>query len=219
MEGNVTNENRREHPIEGQSHWCDGWTADEELCCQIVSNDSDHCEAGHPNQIRTFSRSLSLDDMPGTYVDAANGLRSLSIEDIPSAQSFADKNEIVPDYDVERAAWEKQWDQAPTPTAEDLVRNRRDRERLEKIGLADFEFAHPRDAVAVRIRGDATMWGETVAAPSVYRDEVGLAVRGTPVSGYEVLVRFAPDEYCVSFFWRELVKVVPVPGESPKYIV
>lgn len=42
----------KQEPIEGQSHWCDGWTADEEPCHQIVRHDSDHCEAGHSNKIR-----------------------------------------------------------------------------------------------------------------------------------------------------------------------
>ena len=38
-------------PIEGRSHWCEGITADEKPCGQVVNNDSDHCEAGHLNMV------------------------------------------------------------------------------------------------------------------------------------------------------------------------
>jgi hypothetical protein len=51
-----------EEPIEGQSHWCDGYITTErrdgraELqirsCFNVVRNDNDHCEAGHMNKIR-----------------------------------------------------------------------------------------------------------------------------------------------------------------------
>ena len=41
-------------PIEGQSHWCEGYTrwVLRHKCNNIVSNDSDHCAAGHRNKIR-----------------------------------------------------------------------------------------------------------------------------------------------------------------------
>ena len=42
-------------PIPGQSHWCDGWTADDFKCMQIVLNTSNHCEAGHKNEIRPIT--------------------------------------------------------------------------------------------------------------------------------------------------------------------
>jgi hypothetical protein len=51
--------NKIVEPIEGQSHWCDGtnelldWSFVKRPCRNIVRNDSDHCEAGHPNAIRT----------------------------------------------------------------------------------------------------------------------------------------------------------------------
>ena len=51
---------KRIEPIEGRSHWCDGWVRYGELRCgNVVSNDSDHCEAGHPNKLRDQNRSNS----------------------------------------------------------------------------------------------------------------------------------------------------------------
>jgi hypothetical protein len=43
---------RQEIPIVGQSHWCEGRTLLGFKCHQVVRNDSDHCEAGHPNRLR-----------------------------------------------------------------------------------------------------------------------------------------------------------------------
>jgi hypothetical protein len=45
---------KQQLPVRGRSHWCDGHTSDRRNCKQIVLNTSDHCEAGHPNFIRTL---------------------------------------------------------------------------------------------------------------------------------------------------------------------
>ena len=37
-------------PVAGQSRWCEGLG---NTCAQVVGNDSDHCEAGHPNAVHT----------------------------------------------------------------------------------------------------------------------------------------------------------------------
>lgn len=224
---NVSSRDRREVPIEGQSHWCDGWTADEERCYQIVSDDSDHCEAGHPNRIRAVPRDTSSGDS-GAYADAADGLGSLSIEDVPPAQPRDvrrirmhvqnEEEALVPDYDADRAVWEEQWDRWPSHTVEYLLRSQRDREKLEGNGFTDLEFAHPQDVVAVRVRDDATVRDGSILVPSTYRGRVGLAVRDTPVSGYEVLVRFGTGEYG-SFFWSEFIKIALGPGGPPKSAV
>jgi RNA polymerase subunit RPABC4/transcription elongation factor Spt4 len=39
-------------PVEGRSHFCEGRTLFGRKCHHVVSNDSDHCEAGHKNKIR-----------------------------------------------------------------------------------------------------------------------------------------------------------------------
>lgn len=40
-------------PDELHSHQCEGHRVDGQACQQMVRNDSNHCEAGHPNKIRT----------------------------------------------------------------------------------------------------------------------------------------------------------------------
>jgi hypothetical protein len=50
-------------PIRGQSHWCDGRTLSGKKCRQVVSNDNDHCAAGHPNKIR--QRSIKTSERRG----------------------------------------------------------------------------------------------------------------------------------------------------------
>jgi hypothetical protein len=79
----------REMPIEGQSHWCEGWvinpTSYDRRCRNIVSNDSDHCEAGHKNIVRNklsrYARVLnnlasSVEADPGLSPEADEALRS-----------------------------------------------------------------------------------------------------------------------------------------------
>ena len=39
-------------PVDGQSHWCDRRTLLGKRCRNVVSNNSERCEAGHPNAIR-----------------------------------------------------------------------------------------------------------------------------------------------------------------------
>jgi hypothetical protein len=41
----------RAKPVIGKSHWCEGTNVDGTACRQIVSDFSDHCEAGHPNRL------------------------------------------------------------------------------------------------------------------------------------------------------------------------
>lgn len=67
---------QRAMPIKGQSHWCEGYTANKRACRQVVLNTSDHCEAQHPNRVRSItpsdkdlgptaplSSALSVDDL------------------------------------------------------------------------------------------------------------------------------------------------------------
>ena len=50
----------KQEPIEGQSHLCDGFTAQYEPCSNVVRNDSDHCSAGHKNQLRVSASGVLL---------------------------------------------------------------------------------------------------------------------------------------------------------------
>jgi transcriptional regulator with XRE-family HTH domain len=81
----MTNEHgvKSRGPIKGQSHWCDGSTADGEPCYQVVRNDSDHCEAGHSNKIRSEPTTDSrISD--SNAQDAK--MTSFEIDEIPSTQ-------------------------------------------------------------------------------------------------------------------------------------
>lgn len=98
-------DNARSIPVGGQSHWCDGWTADHYPCRQIVLNASDHCEAGHKNSIRvTLLIDVPVDSLT-VPADATEGLVSLSIDDISdsscplevTAQTEDKKRDIVED--------------------------------------------------------------------------------------------------------------------------
>jgi hypothetical protein len=217
---NMSDKGKQQGPIDGQSHWCDGQTTDEEPCYQVVRNDSDHCEAGHPNRIRIHMPEVwqdIVDDYPIGSIERRIAERhiksegSLDVEDISVPATAVDveaggKKAVISDYDIGRATWERQWDYQPPLRLTDVEQT-----HFEGHGLAIFVLDHPQDAVAVRVRDDALMWGEALAAPSTYRGEVGLAIRGKPIPGYEVRVRFN-DGSEASFFWRELQKVNPGPG-------
>jgi hypothetical protein len=79
-------------PIEGQSHWCDGWNRQafpgngwrfRLPCGNIVRNDSDHCEAGHKNKIRTQpSANINQADIVSDHV-------SLDIDDLADTKAEA----------------------------------------------------------------------------------------------------------------------------------
>jgi hypothetical protein len=77
-------------PIEGQSHWCD-WSVlvthgrrRTELirCHNIVRNDSDHCEAGHPNEMRSTGVTLTSKVDESIVADPVRD--SCEVEDLAS---------------------------------------------------------------------------------------------------------------------------------------
>ena len=206
-------------PIEGQSHWCDGQTTDEEPCYQIVRNGSDHCEAGHGNRVRVLQDSAQ--EVQGPVTDAW-GLIPAS-EPSPEIETMVDARAPVKpardDYAVGRAVWEDWW-ASHHLSARAILRSRRDRRSLKKAGLAVLESKYPKDYVAVRVDSNARIGADVNASRSAYRDRVGLAYRDLrgdrPISGYSVLVKFAPSAPGTSFFWRELL---PVPRISLSYWV
>ena len=71
-------------PTPGQSHWCDGRTLSGRGCKNVVADDSDHCEAGHPNKIRT---PMTLDAVSSiAMVEPA----LLSVDDLLSLSTAVD---------------------------------------------------------------------------------------------------------------------------------
>lgn len=78
---------RQSVAIKGQSHFCDGYRKSifpsrRSPRNNVVRDDSDHCEAGHPNRLRT-SPSDTTSRTP-TSVGVVNESESLSVEDISS---------------------------------------------------------------------------------------------------------------------------------------
>ena len=69
---------RRSVPIEGQSHWCEGYTAKGRGCTQIVRNDSDRCKAGHANHI--MGRTVLSINSEFDALASSGGIDGLSLE-------------------------------------------------------------------------------------------------------------------------------------------
>jgi hypothetical protein len=78
-------------PIPGQSHWCDGDTASKKAgkpfrhCNNVVNNDSDHCAAGHPNEIRSTSYPSESADLLSDNIPS--GESSYEIHDLAMSLS------------------------------------------------------------------------------------------------------------------------------------
>jgi hypothetical protein len=208
----------RSTPIEGQSHWCDGKTTDEEPCYQIVRDDSDHCETGHKNRIRVSQTPASevRESIVEARTPSSTFWASPEVEVMTAVRTSA--KPARDDYAAGRAVWEAWWRNHHLPVRV-VLQAGRDRRMLRKAGLAALESKYPQDYVAVRVDSNAKIRSEFNARRSPYHDRVGLAYRDPegdrPILGYSVLVRFAPlpdsipgtNGAGVSFFWRELLPI------------
>ena len=87
-------------PIYGQSHWCEGRNINGMKCQNIVRNDSDHCEAGHPNEVypvdvMSMAGASAIQPRPESY----------GVEDLASQNTAPDWRKVeqmvgFPDYGV-----------------------------------------------------------------------------------------------------------------------
>jgi hypothetical protein len=75
-------------PVKGQSHWCDGMTADYHSCLQVVPNTSDHCGTGHPNFLRTLLTAESTPHDLSTSKPEVGAERPLILDTIERFRTF-----------------------------------------------------------------------------------------------------------------------------------
>ena len=98
-------------PYSHQSHPCEGRRVDGQVCQQVVADTSDHCEAGHPNKVRTNVIALVDTGLDGAPED-------FSVEDFaPPADRPDQSNPLVSQY----------WDDGLDNTCAHAVENDRDR--------------------------------------------------------------------------------------------
>lgn len=69
---------------------------------------------------------------------------------------------------------------------------------------AMMKVNHVSPGTTVRVKSDATMWGDPLAGASTYQNMVGQVTADKPVTGYEVVVEFGRPRGHASFYWREL---------------
>lgn len=144
-------------PIEGQSHWCEGYTrwGLRHKCNNIVSNDSDHCAAGHRNKIRQSYPSTKSHDLgqghfyrnsspaepgfavEGTRIDATDYGPSPATEDLVPVRNAASA-EFPIDSEGERDwVWEDKAD-TPNSAAKSLYESAVSPELPHKISEEDW---------------------------------------------------------------------------------
>ena len=82
-------------PVPSKSHWCEGRTQQGRECHQVVSNDSDHCEAGHKNKIQ-----MSGQTGPHDFVRSGESIAVISMEtdgfinDTPTGEAVPTQSDI-----------------------------------------------------------------------------------------------------------------------------